>query len=306
MRVLIAYDGSSSADTALRLVANVSWPEGSELKIVSASEPIMAATGSGLAPPGLGPSTKLVQEIDDWHNENVGRAVTRLQAPGLNVQGAVLHGRAATAVLEEIDRWRADLVVGGSRGHGSVASLLLGSVSSEVLDRAPCPVLVGRSDQLRRVVFATDGSEPSAAAEATLGWSIFDDAEIKVVSVADVLEPWRTGIAPTMYQEALEAYQRDLDSSRQTHKRLAEAAAERLRKLGRAVTSDVRTGDAAAEILEAAEGSEADLIVMGSRGQTGLKRLFLGSVARNVVHGAKVSVLVAHARGGREDQGAAA
>ena len=305
MRVLIAYDGSSSADTALGLVTNLTWPEGSEIMIVSVSEPIMA-TGSVLTPPGLAPSPQLLQEIDDWHKDNVGRAVARLQAAGLNAQGAILHGRAATAVLEEIDSWKADLVVGGSRGHGTVASLLLGSVSSEVLDHASCPVLVGRSDQLRRVVFATDGSEPSAAAEATLGWSIFDNVEIKVVSVADVLEPWRTGIAPTMYQEALDAYQRDLDGARATHKRLAEDAAERLRKLGRNVTSDVRIGDAAAETLDAAEGWKADLIVMGSRGQTGLRRLFLGSVARNVVHGAKVSVLVAHARGGRDKQGAAA
>ena len=55
-----------------------------------------------------------------------------------------------------------------------------------------------------------------------------------------------------------------------------------------------RTGDAAAEILTAATEWQADLVVVGSRGQTGLTRILLGSVARNVVHGSTASVLVVH------------
>jgi nucleotide-binding universal stress UspA family protein len=156
------------------------------------------------------------------------------------------------------------------------------------------------------VIFATDGSGPSDAAEATLAWPCFDRAEIRVLSVADVYEPWRTGIAPTMYQEALDAYQRDLDDAQANHKRLADATAARLQKSGRNATADVRVGDAAAEILDAVDAWQADMVVMGSRGQTGLKRFFLGSVARNVVHGAHVNVLVAHARGEIEEQQAAA
>ncbi len=53
-------------------------------------------------------------------------------------------------------------------------------------------------------------------------------------------------------------------------------------------------GDAAAEIIPVAQESGADLVVVGSRGQTGLKRIVLRSVARNVLVGSDASVLVIH------------
>ncbi|MCZ7538316.1 MAG: universal stress protein [Acidimicrobiia bacterium] len=56
----------------------------------------------------------------------------------------------------------------------------------------------------------------------------------------------------------------------------------------------MRVGDAAAEILEEASTWRADLIVLGSRGLTGLSRLLLGSVARNVLQGTESSVLIVH------------
>ena len=56
----------------------------------------------------------------------------------------------------------------------------------------------------------------------------------------------------------------------------------------------MRKGDAAAEIITVAQESGADLVVVGSRGQTGLKRIVLGSVARNVVTAAGASVLIVH------------
>jgi nucleotide-binding universal stress UspA family protein len=64
----------------------------------------------------------------------------------------------------------------------------------------------------------------------------------------------------------------------------------------------VLTGDAATAIIAAAHEFEADLVVIGSRGQTGLARMVLGSVARNVLHGSGSSVLVVHPpRAGRAE-----
>jgi hypothetical protein len=56
----------------------------------------------------------------------------------------------------------------------------------------------------------------------------------------------------------------------------------------------MRHGDAAGEIVAVAERRGADLIVLGSRGRTGLTRLLLGSVARNVLSGSTASVLIVH------------
>jgi len=186
--------------------------------------------------------------------------------------------------------------MGGSRGHGTISSLLLGSVSAEVVDRAPCPVLVSRTASINRVIFATDGSRPSAAAETVLStWPIFERLPIHVVSVADVVAPWHTGIAPTMYRQVIDAHAKDLAEARAEHTRIADDTTARLLARGRQVEAVMRTGDAAAEISAAADMT-ADLVVIGSRGRTGSARVVLGSVARIVLHGSTAWVLVVHER----------
>ena len=88
-----------------------------------------------------------------------------------------------------------------------------------------------------------------------------------------------------MYVEASEA-------ARKEHEALADQMAARLQSAGVTAVPELREGDAATEILTAASASNADLIVIGTHGRTGLTRLILGSVARNVLQHARCSVLV--------------
>jgi nucleotide-binding universal stress UspA family protein len=294
MRVLIAYDSSAGAEQALALAGAVRWPAGSTLRIVLVIEPPLLYMGPQLGG-GVVLPAGIDQDITAYAQEHVSEAARKLQADGRTVEGIVLHGRPASVLVEEATRSRADLVICGSRGHGKISSLLLGSVSAEVVDHAPCPVLVARKASIGSVVFGTDGSAASAAAEALLTtWPIFEGMPIQVVSVADVVEPWHSGIAPTMYARVLEAHARDLADAKAECTRIAEETAARLRAAGRDARAVVRTGDAATEIIAATEETGADLVVIGSRGQTGLARIFLGSVARNVLHGSQASVLVVH------------
>lgn len=227
---------------------------------------------------------------------HIDEALRRLGRDGRAAEGAVLLGRPATILVDEATRFDADLAIVGSRGFGPIASLVLGSVSSEVVDQAPCPVLVARTPGITRLLLAIDGSKPSAAAaEVLASWRIFDRLPICVLSVAHVVAPWYGEIAP-MYPQVAKAYTLDLEHARAEHARIAEDAAAGLRAAGRAVETRSRTGDAAAEIISAAEESDADLVVIGSRGRTGVARLLLGSVARNVLHGSRASVLVVRTR----------
>ena len=81
------------------------------------------------------------------------------------------RGRAASTIVDQAREMDADLVVVGHRGMGEWESRLLGSVSAEVVDHAPCPVLVVRNDQLGPIVLAVDGSPHAQAAEAIAGGS---------------------------------------------------------------------------------------------------------------------------------------
>jgi nucleotide-binding universal stress UspA family protein len=104
-----------------------------------------------------------------------------------------------------------------------------------------------------------------------------------------------------MYGQVVDAYAADLRQAKTEHQRIADDASARLRDAGRTADAGMRVGDAAAEVIAAAAERGADLIVLGSRGRTGVTRLLLGSVARNVLSGSGASVLVV--RVGPEEQG---
>ena len=294
MRVLIAYDGSAGADLSLTFAQSIQWPADSTLRIAAVVEPAfisVAPMAAGLA----FPSSEIDAQIAAYQQDQVAKAAGDLRSHDFGVEGVVLRGRAATVLVDEATQFAADLVMGGSRGRGTISSLLLGSVSAEVVDQAPCPVLVARTASMRKVIFATDGSTYSEAAEAILSrWSIFEDLPIRVVSIADVPAPWLTDIGPAEYRRVMEAHDREVDQAKAEHTRIAEETVARLRASGRMAESDVRTGDAAAGIISATGDTGADLVVIGSRGKTGLARIILGSVARNVLFGSSSSVLVVH------------
>jgi nucleotide-binding universal stress UspA family protein len=293
MNVLLAIDGSEAAGLAVDLVADVSWPAGTDILVAEAIE-----TGAGLFG-GPWPALAMVQtdrieaEIRDQAHQTVHEACERLARPGLSVEAVVLRGRPATAIVGRARDMHADVVVVGSRGHGTIESMLLGSVSAEVVDRAPAPVLVARGRGIERIVLGWDGSScATRAADLLSTWPIFAGSRVRVVSVADVEVPWWTGFPVAGSPEMIPMYLEAADASRRQHDELARGMTVQLQASGFRAEADRRDGDAATEILAAANASNADLIVIGTHGRTGLTRLVLGSVARNVLHHAACSVLI--------------
>lgn len=281
LRVLVATDGSAHADRAVRLAGSLALPEGSSVRIVMAL-PVPASLAAATYVDG------------GWQVPvELAAAAASLARDGVAVETVVLNGHPATAITDEAAGWAADLVVCGSRGRGGLATTLLGSVAAGVVDRAHCPVLVARTARLRSVVLGDDGSEGAAAARHLVRtWAPFAALPVRVVSVARAFVALATGIAPTMRAAAAAAYESEMEESRRLHRAIAGSAAEELGRTGRTVTVDVREGDPAEQIVAVAEESDADLVVVGSRGRTGIARALLGSVARHVLVDAPCSVLI--------------
>jgi len=196
------------------------------VRVVSVMEP----TALPLLPSPTGAAAPVVLEHDAAAYIEADRAavVGRLSAPNRVVDEVLVRDRPASRLVDQAREFSADLVIVGSRGHGPIASLVL-SVSAEVVDHAPCPVLVARRSTLERVVFATDGSDTAAEAEDILArWPIFAGVPIRVLSVADVVRPWTTGVAPTLYTQVLHVYAKDLAAAEADHLRIAREAANRL------------------------------------------------------------------------------
>lgn len=278
MRVLLAHDGSPGADVATSLVASLPWVQGSTIRVIGAIEgdlqPVAAAEPAG----------RPAEHAPDEFAAVLEAAASILQRPGLSVDHVIRRGDAATTIATEAERLGADLVVIGSRGLGPVRTLLLGSVAAEVIDAAPCPVLIGRVPTVREVLLATDGSRASDTATAAVAsWPMFEGVPIRVLSVATEVPQYGDLPATGTIREAIE-------TTRQ--QQVADAAAIRLRDAGRQALPYIRTGDAAAKIRAFAQAQAIDLIVLGSRGRTGLRRALLGSVVREVLSSTEISVLV--------------
>lgn len=292
-RILLGIDGSEPSKRAIDLVANASWPLGSKIVVAEAVE-----TGSGLYG-GPWPVLAVVDtdridaDLHDAAKQTVEEARAILEQPGITVEAVVLRGRPATVIVSQARRMHADLVVVGSRGHGTIETMLLGSVSAEVADHSPAPVLVARRSSIADIVLGWDGSAcATRAADFLRELPIFGGSKVRVVSVANVGAPWWTAFPVDISPEMLPMYDEAEEAARREHDELARGMTEQLAMAGIPAEAERRDGDAATEILAASNAAKADLIVVGTHGRTGMKRVLLGSVARNVLQHANCSVLI--------------
>lgn len=293
MRVLLAIDGSDKSQLATDFVAAAAWPTGTRIVVAEAVESGVALFGGPWPALALVQTDEIETEVRDQALRTAAAAAAQLEQPGRTIEATVLGGRAATAIVAHARAMGADLIVVGSRGHGTIESMLLGSVSAEVIDHSPVPVVVARGGGTSRVVLGWDGSDcGKEAAGVVKSWPIFRDSKVRVTSVGDMEIPWWTGFPEAGSPELMPMYVDATNASRKHAEQIAHEMAAELADEGIAAHADPRMGDAATELLAAAAAFEAGLIVVGTHGRTGIARLVLGSVARNVVHHATCSVLV--------------
>jgi nucleotide-binding universal stress UspA family protein len=210
------------------------------------------------------------------------------RAPHLDVSAHVALGNAHEVLPECAEG--AHLLVVGSRGRGSVASLLLGSVSVDVSAHAPCPVVVVRPENDRarfgpfvgRVVVGVDGSDASMAA---LDFA-FELASTELKPLA-VVHAWG---AAGVYHDLM-SYEVRLETAEEHELQVAESIAGYSEKYPDVmVTQHQAEEDPSRTLVTASE--DADTLVVGSRGRGDARAVVFGSVSRYVVEHAHCPVIV--------------
>ena len=291
MRILLALDGSPSSIQARDLVAGLPWPPGTAIRLATAYEvPIDWTGGVGAGMPWVGDAEDAIR--DELTGE-LGRLAEPLAGHDWQVDWQIVRGRPATAIIEAARDFEADLIALGSRGRGPLTSMLLGSVSAEVVDHAACSVMVARGEYVSRLLIATDGSDVARAIADLLGaWGVFGGLTAEALSVAPLPERTVELLAGAYTMGTFRFTDGDRQELLDRHRGFAEQLANQLAEQHIPATSSVVAGDAAHEIIDAARRRGADLIVTGTRGLHGVERLILGSVARNVLFHAPCSVMV--------------
>jgi nucleotide-binding universal stress UspA family protein len=146
MKILLATDGSDYSNAAVKAVADRPWPEGSKIRIVSAMEvPYVPTTEVWVLPDSY--YNDLEKAARAHAEAAVKDAVEQIRSgktAWLEIAGEIKSGSARNVILDEAEKWDADLIVLGSHGYGGLQRFLLGSVSHAVATHAHCSVEIVR------------------------------------------------------------------------------------------------------------------------------------------------------------------
>jgi nucleotide-binding universal stress UspA family protein len=148
-KIVIATDGSPSALEAVEYGLELAAEQGAEPIVVHVAPATEVLPVAGY---GIGGPVSVPHEPDEYDRASLDEAVEIAARHGLEAKTELLVGNAAHAIVAYADSVDADLIVVGSRGHGTIAGALLGSVSTRVLHEAKRPVLVVRAAADRALV----------------------------------------------------------------------------------------------------------------------------------------------------------
>ena len=276
--VVVGVEGTSSSRDALMWAAEYALEHGKQLDLVHATGfPSMALE---LYDDAVRQGAEHLLEAERF------RAVSAF--PGLDTRISIDHHGPAEALIDRSEK--ADLVVVGSHRLGAFERIFSGSLSYQVAAVARCPVAVvprAAGPSARGVVAGCDGSQDSLAAIAFAA----DEAD-RLGEDLTVVLAWQE---PAMYTSA-DYFAADIATNLQEQSRLvlAESVA------GLATTHPdvvvhrrLERGQPAAVLAEA--GATARLVVVGSRGRTGIARVLLGSVSHTMLLHATGPVVVVRA-----------
>ena len=285
MNVLVATDGSRYGGWGLNWVATLPFVKPPRVTVLHVldiarlrapllSQPVMAGTERYFQ--------EEIQRMETRAAKTLKEAAEELRALKLKGRVHKAQGAVAPTILKRAPK-RDGLLVVGSQGLDALDRFMLGSVSTDLIQHATCPVLVvkGEAAPLRRITLAIDGSEASVKALAFVLAKFQPDrstgkgGRVPIhVSVIHVMPFFK-------YPELKE-----------TGRRLVEQSLQKLIKAGFTAEPVCQLGRPAEEIMKVAAKHRADLIVMGAKGLGAIARFLLGSVSTRVVQHSSCSVLV--------------
>jgi nucleotide-binding universal stress UspA family protein len=299
-RILLALDGSELAEQVLPHAVAQSSRFGAELVLLQVVEPFPRA--GILWQEDVNRAEKQAMEEARDYLEAIAISI---QERGLVVRPTVLQGQPDLSIVQFAETNNVDLLVICTRGHSGLSRWLMGSVANRVVRGATVPVLLATPEivtgkkksgengiMYKRILLPLDGSVlaeqavPHAVAQAERF-----QAEIVLLMVLQPL--------PQHSMSSLGRRQAEEASSNLAREYLESTAAD-IHKRDIPVQVITVEGQAHTQIVQFAETNGVDLIVISTRGQSGLSHWLMGSVADRVVRGAKTPALLVRAEQKKE------
>jgi nucleotide-binding universal stress UspA family protein len=281
-KILVATDFSAEADNALEHALDIARRVGAEIVLIHVC-PVIELSDY----PRSGHDwAEILRAQLAGNRDRLEMVRSQVSGQGVQVSQMVIDDEPEDGIIAAAGQLGADLIAMGTRGHAGIERVLLGSVAEQVIRASPVSVLVARQGQrpaggYQRILVPTDFS---ASADRAL--EIACDLVARGGTI-DLRHYWHTPVfGPIPDPDKL-----DEEWYRTTSERGAERL-ERHRSGDYEIKFTATGGLARKEILDQLDQEPYDLVVMGSHGRKGVKRLFLGSVAEAIIRHANCSVLV--------------
>ena len=266
--LLLATDRSAFSEGAVREAINFAVKCSSRLYVMSVLEtnPQYETIGADVYEKEETEALKYLESVK----------ARALQAGVYSCEAVLHYGEEPyRLIVNEAVEKKVDMIIIGRRGRGGLMKVLMGQVAAKVIGHAPCKVLVvprAAKIEYKNILVATDGSAHSVAA-ASEAIGIAKRCGSAVIALS------------TAYTEG------DLEEAKANVDKVVDMA----RDEGVPIEAITPMGRSHNVIVETAGGRGVDLIVMGTYGKTGIKRLLMGSSTERVIGHAGCAVLVVRA-----------
>ena len=275
--ILVAVDGSESGENALLQAFKLAGDESCRITVVSVVPPYEGEIET------LG-IRNIKEALRKPCDDALAKAEKLAKAERSLFKMVCAEGVIHEQIVDLANAENCDVIVMGKRGLGRIERAFVGNVTARVIGHTQRDVLVvplGATVGWKQIILATDGSQYSAAAaERAIVLAQAYGGQLKVISVVDV--------PASLFVEAPEAVE-DLVE-------IATGYVNNVKKQAENAGVKAETFVAKTVVYEAiislAKEQNGDMIVMGSHGRTGLKRLLMGSVTEKVISHAPYPVLV--------------
>jgi len=308
MKILLATDGSDSARAATHFLTSFPFPRESPVTVLTVLDRDFFDTES--AGPLDEDLRHLLRDtekaVGDERQKLLEADAEHLRKAGWEGSTQLRTGVPAHEIVRAAEELDVDLIVIGSKEVAGVSRFLLGSVPHQVMEYAPCSVLIVKSpegksteassrssgkgdadmEKVWRILLPFDGSSTSRkTVNLCASLPLDDKAEVTAMTIMPMVKMFRQDIRQELniiWQQKLHAARDALDDVVKTVHWATPRVSGQLRE----------SADVSYELLKAARELDIDLIMLGNKGTRAIKRFLLGSVTRRVARHATCAVWI--------------
>ncbi len=275
-KILVAVDGSDTSNNSLK----------QSFKLINNNSPLTVLSVS--------PHFQIDHPLAEVENLNtmlynqastiISEATRLAESEGVSIATIIKEGDVYKKIIEAAEESGCELIVMGRRGMTQIERALIGSDADRVVGHFRGTTLIvpkGTILQFKSILIAVDGSVYSDnALDTAISYAKFHKSSLNIIN------------AITVADEILALFPDAYDKISNRAMEYLKGLKDEAERKGVDANIFLRRGNSYLTIVDLAKELSAGLIIMGSHGRTGLRKLFMGSVTKRVIGHAPCPVMV--------------